>query len=90
MSQTANVAMLEDQCLSAVSWNVAAVNNNPFEYWIQYFDDSYDCFMRLVEEFMQDDSKDFPVFQIFTDTMFDELLHELSVINADKVGNLEA
>ena len=81
--------MLEDQCLSAVSWNVAAVNNNPFEYWIQYFDDSYDCFMRLVEEFMQDDSKDFPVFQIFTDAMFDELLHELSVINADNVGNLE-
>ena len=34
-----------------MSWNVAAIKNNPIEYWIQYwiqyFEDSYDCFMHV-------------------------------------------
>lgn len=41
----------------AVTWNVAAINNNPFEYWITHDEDpSYDSMMRAVRLFVEEDA----------------------------------
>lgn len=40
--------------LKVVSWNVAAVNNNPFEYWITHPDPRYKQLMQSVEQFIVD------------------------------------
>ena len=42
--------------LTALSWNMAAINNNPFEYWITHDDDPrYDRMMRAVRLFIEED-----------------------------------
>jgi hypothetical protein len=41
--------------LNIVTWNIAAVNNNPFEYWVTHHDPGYN---RWVE-------RDFPIMQPF-------------------------
>ncbi len=39
-----------------VTWNVAAINNNPFEYWITHDEDpSYDSMMQAVRLFVEED-----------------------------------
>jgi hypothetical protein len=45
------------------TWNVAAINNNPFEYWMTHEDPKYDKLMNDVEQMMadSDSSKDVPI-----------------------------
>lgn len=60
--------------LKVVSWNLAAINNNPFEYWIHYEDPCYDRLMREIERIIDDPSgDDKPVGDIFSEEMFLEL-----------------
>lgn len=62
--------------LSVASWNIAAINNNPFEYWLTIDDNpNYNELMIKVEQFIDNptDETDIPVSQIFTHDMFDEL-----------------
>jgi hypothetical protein len=60
--------------LFAASWNIAAVNNNPFEYWISHPDEDYNKLMRDVEAFIDGPGdRDLPVRSIFTDAMWKEL-----------------
>ena len=63
--------------LVAASWNVSAVNNNPFEYWITYPDPAYNDLMCGVQEFIDDDEQDVAISEIFTDSMFMDLCFEL-------------
>lgn len=66
------------------TWNIAAINNNPFEYWISYKEDeNYEKLMVDVEHFLEDPGdRDVPVHQVFTDAMFGELDNKLvSVAN---------
>lgn len=35
--------------LRAITWNVAAVNNNPFEYWITHDDPAYNTLIDGVQ-----------------------------------------
>lgn len=60
--------------LRAASWNLAAVNNNPFEYWVSMEDPAYRKMLTDVEALVQaPGAADVPVQTVFTDTMFDEL-----------------
>lgn len=60
--------------LRASTWNVAAVNNNPFEYWITNDDPSYNALMKSVSDFIEaPGDKDITVKEVFTPAMFDEL-----------------
>jgi len=60
--------------LAICSWNMAAINNNPFEYWLTHTDPEYATLMEKVEDFMQSPGdKDVPVEAIFTQEMFDKL-----------------
>lgn len=61
--------------LVAVTWNIAAVNNNPFEYWITHKDVAYDKLMGDVENFIEaPGDRDIPVSEVFSDRCFAELL----------------
>mmetsp|Transcript_39140 Transcript_39140/g.60276 ORF Transcript_39140/g.60276 Transcript_39140/m.60276 type:complete len:579 (-) Transcript_39140:95-1831(-) len=61
--------------LSVATWNIAAINNNPFEYWITYKQNpEYEKLMINIEKFLEDPGdKDVKVNQVFTEDMFSKL-----------------
>ncbi|CAK9008502.1 unnamed protein product [Durusdinium trenchii] len=65
---------LEGTRLRVLSWNVAAVNNNPFEYWITHPKKEYKALMEAVEQFISEPGEeDLLVHEVFTDHMFQTL-----------------
>lgn len=78
-SSTAASFMKRAGALQVVTWNVAAINNNPFEYWITY-NDEYEKLMIQIEQFINSptEAQDVPVHQVFTPDMFRELNQELT------------
>ena len=61
--------------LAVTSWNIAAINNNPFEYWITYRESlEYEKLMINVEKFLEDPGdNDVAVSKVFTEDMFSKL-----------------
>ena len=60
--------------LKAVTWNIAAINNNPFEYWLTHPDANYEVLMKDVQDFVEaPGDKDCTVGSVFTPGMFEEL-----------------
>jgi hypothetical protein len=61
--------------LSVATWNIAAINNNPFEYWITYKENpAYEDLMIQVEKFLDaPGDKDVKINQVFTEDMFTKL-----------------
>jgi len=58
----------------AVTWNVAAVNNNPFEYYITHRDPKYNELMEAVQRFVDaPGAADVPVSDVFTPAMYQQL-----------------
>jgi len=56
------------------SWNVAAVNNNPFEYYTTLADPRYEQLMVAVGELIDaPGERDVPVRSVFTQPMFEKL-----------------
>jgi hypothetical protein len=68
-----------DNYIKAATWNVAAINNNPFEYWITNdADPRYNVLMSQVSSFItQPEEKDIPISSVFSAAMFQELLELL-------------
>ena len=73
----------------AASWNVAAVNNNPFEYWVTSTDPNYNVVMEGVQNFVSDPGRDFQVNRIFTDEMFADLVQEMRDVNLPSLDKVE-
>lgn len=69
--------------LKIATWNVAAINNNPFEYWMTYPDDPrYDKMMKAVEDFVcNPGDKDVTLVEIFSDEMFAQLDEKMAAAN---------
>jgi hypothetical protein len=61
--------------LAVTSWNIAAINNNPFEYWITYRESpEYEKLMVNVEKFLEEPGdNDVAVSKVFTEDMFSKL-----------------
>jgi len=60
--------------LRVVTWNVAAINNNPFEYWITHEDAAYNKLMADVESFIDaPGARDVKVSEVFSEAMWGEL-----------------
>jgi len=61
--------------LKIATWNIAAINNNPFEYWITYDENpAYQKIMEEIEVFIENPGdKDVRVDEVFTEKMFTEL-----------------
>jgi len=66
--------------LQIATWNIAAINNNPFEYWITYNDNpGYEQLMNDVESFIESPGeRDIPVSQVFTNDMFNMLENRMT------------
>ena len=66
--------------LAVTTWNIAAINNNPFEYWITYKENpEYEKLMINIENFLENPGdKDIPVKDVFTEDMFTELDNRLT------------
>ena len=75
--------------IRAASWNIAAVNNNPFEFWISTTDPAYNSLMEGVENFIECPEMDFPIDCVFSETMFLDLCAELSAQNITGLDQLE-
>lgn len=71
--------------LKISTWNVAAINNNPFEYWMTIADNpGYEKLMINVEQFLENPGdRDIPVSDIFTDNMFASLEEKMSAVGWD-------
>ena len=75
--------------IQVATWNIAAVNNNPFEYWVAYPHNSYDTLMQSVEDFLESGEKDFPITVAFNDDMFQELRNELKLLGVNGLDKLD-
>ena len=71
--------------LQIASWNVAAINNNPFEYWITY-NEPYEKLMSDVEVFLEaPGDRDVPVSHVFDESMFSQLDGRMQNVGWDSV-----
>ena len=68
--------------LTVATWNIAAINNNPFEYWITMKENpAYEQLMVNVENFLENpEDKDVPVSEVFTEEMFTKLDSQLTKV----------
>ena len=73
--------------LTAATWNVAAINNNPFEYWITYNENpAYEQLMSGVESFLESPGdRDVPVMDVFSEDMFSKLEKRMDGVGWDNV-----
>mmetsp|Transcript_38277 Transcript_38277/g.119504 ORF Transcript_38277/g.119504 Transcript_38277/m.119504 type:complete len:522 (-) Transcript_38277:105-1670(-) len=64
-----------DGDITCVTWNVAAINNNPFEYWVTHDNAEYLRLMEDVQAFIDKPTgdQDVEVSSIFPDSLFEEL-----------------
>jgi len=73
--------------LNVATWNIAAINNNPFEYWITHDDPAYNKMMDAVQEFIENPGDgDVKVSEVFTPAMFDELERNMIAVGWDGVA----
>mmetsp|Transcript_3630 Transcript_3630/g.8334 ORF Transcript_3630/g.8334 Transcript_3630/m.8334 type:complete len:669 (+) Transcript_3630:248-2254(+) len=76
--------------LNIVSWNIAAVNNNPFEYWVTHHDPAYNRLMHDVQLFIDaPGDRDIAVGQIFTHEMWIELKGEMESHGMEGLAEVE-
>ena len=77
--------------LHVVTWNIAAINNNPFEYWITHEDADYNKLMVDVEEFISSPGEhDVPVEHVFTPAMWAELKALMAARGWTGLGEVES
>ena len=76
--------------VKAASWNVAAINNNPFEYWITYESDSYHEIMEAIQNIIiEPGDYDVPISDVFTDDMFADLKKQMLAREWTHVDSVE-
>ena len=77
-TEPATTTTTAEKALTVATWNIAAINNNPFEYWIHSEDESYNKLMSDVQAFISEPGdKDVRVKEVFTDAMWDELKEKM-------------
>jgi len=71
------------------TWNIAAINNNPFEYWITYDENpQYQEIMKNIEDFIENPGdNDIQVKDVFTEDMFSSLEARMESVGWPKVRN---
>jgi hypothetical protein len=76
-----------DSEIHAATWNIAAPNNNPFEFWSTHETKDYDDLMSEVQKCLDcPDGLDVSLEEVFTPSMYDELRSELCL---QGIENLE-
>ena len=76
--------------LRVATWNVAAINNNPFEYWITHDDKAYNKLMSDVQEFVSNPGeRDVIVEEVFSDQMWDALAKKMKSVGWQGVEEVD-
>lgn len=73
-------ASAAQQNIKVLTWNLAAINNNPFEYWLTLSDEpKYGLLMNSVEKFIQSTKhvKDQSIGKLFPESYVDQLMEKL-------------
>eukprot|EP00485_Elphidium_margaritaceum_P007407 CAMPEP_0202688346 /NCGR_PEP_ID=MMETSP1385-20130828/3875_1 /ASSEMBLY_ACC=CAM_ASM_000861 /TAXON_ID=933848 /ORGANISM="Elphidium margaritaceum" /LENGTH=577 /DNA_ID=CAMNT_0049343297 /DNA_START=18 /DNA_END=1751 /DNA_ORIENTATION=+ len=77
--------------LSVMTWNIAGINNNPWEYYVMLDDPNYKSLMSNVEEFMTSDAQKLSVRDVLNeidskllDKLLDLLREKQVVTNANE------
>ena len=66
--------------LRVATWNVAAINNNPFEYFVEHDDPAYFELLRRVEELIDaPGEKDVTLGTLIDEEIFADLCRELEM-----------
>mmetsp|Transcript_9249 Transcript_9249/g.17683 ORF Transcript_9249/g.17683 Transcript_9249/m.17683 type:complete len:605 (-) Transcript_9249:49-1863(-) len=73
--------------LTIATWNVAAINNNVFEYWLTIPEEkAYEKLMVDVEQFIENPGeKDVEVSKVFTPAMFEQLEERFKTVKWDSM-----
>lgn len=74
--------------IKVASWNMAAINNNPFEYWLNMENNpKYDKLMNAVQIFIQNQGKrENLIKNVFTPSMFNDLVDKMTTIYKDQTA----
>eukprot|EP00924_Labyrinthula_sp_SR-Ha-C_P000697 snap_masked-scaffold_7-processed-gene-1.9-mRNA-1 protein AED:0.07 eAED:0.07 QI:0/-1/0/1/-1/1/1/0/509 len=85
---------MKGQNFKVASWNIAAINNNPFEYWITYPSESYNVLMDKLQGFLTSSPLQYdpPVSTVFLPEYFSTLkakLIECGLLKSDQVEPFE-
>ena len=79
-----------NKTLRALTWNMAAINNNPFEYWITNEDPAYNKLMMDVSEFIdKPGARDIAVSAVFTPVMFQALMSSMKKVGWSGLDEVE-
>ena len=90
-SSSSKLKASESNVLKLLTWNIAAINNNPFEYWLTLKDEPmYDEMMNGVEKFVLEPipRKDQLVSDVITQEMFDKLAEKMTSIGFQNVDTV--
>jgi hypothetical protein len=80
-----------DPAMLVGTWNLAAINNNPFEYWITHTDAAYNKLMVDVQNFIDNPgARDVRVDSVFTAEMFGELSADMEAVGLGGVAEVAA
>jgi len=61
----------ENSSMKLATWNIAAINNNPFEYYTHYENENYKALMKNMEDFIENTGdRDINVSEVFTKDMW--------------------
>ena len=75
---------------NVVTWNIAAINNNPFEYWITHPDPEYNALMKNVQEFIDNPgAMDIKLEEICGNDIISELMEAMREQNLQGVEEVE-
>jgi hypothetical protein len=77
--------------IRALTWNIAAINNNPFEYWITNEDPTYNRIMQNVSKFMESPGEfDVQVKDILSEDIINALMSEMTAIGWEGISETKA
>lgn len=77
--------------LRTATWNIAAINNNPFEFWITHDDPEYQALMTGVQSFISaPGEQDVPVSEVFPAHRFEALRSLMSAQGWSGLDQLDA
>jgi hypothetical protein len=77
--------------IKVASWNIAAPNNNPFEFWSSHNSGDYDDLMVAVQKCMDTPPSDLdvPLVEVFPQFMYTEVRKEMELAGADSLEMLD-
>jgi hypothetical protein len=76
--------------LTAITWNIASPNSNPFEYWCNHEDAEYSKLMCAVHDwFACPEMSDCIISNIFSEDMYQSMRHRMSIKGQPNLEQLD-